>query len=90
MSNLISVIIRVLPANEDIDVKLPLNATATDVIDTLLSNDIGQRTDHSGNPITYQLSPKGKNRPIEADETLQSAQVQEGDVILMTPIFLAG
>ena len=86
----IKVIVRVFPNNEDVDVDLPLNATANDVIETLLEAGIGDRLDNSGNPITYTLTPKGKNVVIEENETLGSAQVQDGDVILMTPVFVAG
>ncbi|MTB52930.1 EsaB/YukD family protein [Lewinella sp. W8] len=87
---MVNVIVRVLPDNEDIDVSLPLTATATDVIEKLLENGIGSKTDASGNPISYQLAPKGKGRNINPEETLEAAQVQEGDVIMMTPIFVAG
>lgn len=86
----IKVIVRVLPQNEDVDVELPLNATAKDVIESLLDSGIGQRNDNVGNPITYNLTPKGRNIVIDENETLGAAQVQEGDVILMTPVFVAG
>lgn len=90
MSDTISVIVRVLPNNEDVEVKLPVEATASDVIETLLENGIGERIDQTGNPISYKLIPKGKNIEIGEDETLSVAQVQSGDVILMTPVLVAG
>lgn len=90
MSKEISVIVRVKPSNEDVDVNLPLNATASDVIETLLDNGIGSKKDDEGNDMTYQLVPKGKNTPIEEDETLSKAQIQDGDVLLMLPMFVAG
>ena len=86
----IKVIVRVVSANMDIDVDLPLNATANDIIETLLDEDIAPRNDHSGNPITYHLTPKGKNTILGEDDTLTDAKIQEGDVILMTPVFVAG
>lgn len=86
----IKVIVRVVSANVDIDVDLPLNATATDIIETLLEEDVAPRNDHAGNPITYHLTPKGRNVIIAEDETLADAKIQEGDVILMTPVFVAG
>lgn len=90
MSQEISVVVRVLPNNEDIDVNLPLDATASDVIETLLDNNIGQRSDTQGNPITYRLAPKGKNMSLAEDETLGDAGVQNGDILLMMPDFVAG
>ena len=86
----IKVIIKVLPSNEDVDVELPVNATPADIIEKMLESGIGPRNDNAGNPITYNLTPKGKNIVIGEDETLGAAQVQEGDVLLMTPVFVAG
>ena len=90
MASTIKLIIRVLPNNEDVDVDVPLDATAKDIIDTLLDSDIGQRHDNSGTPITYNLTPKGKNIVIEEHQTLEEAGIQEGDILLMTPVFVAG
>lgn len=91
MERTIKVIVRIVSSNEDIDVDLPLDATANDVIETLLEAGVAPRNDNSGTPITYQLTPKNRRSiVIEEEQTLESAQIQEGDVLLMTPIFVAG
>ena len=90
METSIKVIVRIVSTNEDVDVDLPINATAADVIESLLEGGVCGRNDHAGNPITYQLTPKGKGVIIGEDETLAEAKIQEGDVLLMTPVFVAG
>jgi uncharacterized ubiquitin-like protein YukD len=91
METTLKVIVRIVSSNEDIDVDLPSDATAGDVIDSLLEANYCDRNDHAGNPITYQLTPKGnKGLIIGEDQTLAEAKVQQGDVLLMTPVFVAG
>jgi len=86
----IDVLVRVLPGNDEVDVTLPVNATASDVIETLLDNGIAERMDASGNMISYKLVAKGKNETIDEEETLEAARIQKGDILLMTPILVAG
>ncbi len=87
----IKVIVRVVSTNEDIDVDLPLDATASDIIESLISGGVAPEFDNSNNPITYHLTPK-TNRSIvlEEEQTLAEANIQAGDVILLTPVFVAG
>ncbi|MBK9013926.1 MAG: EsaB/YukD family protein [Saprospiraceae bacterium] len=92
MEKEISIVIRVMPNADDVDVTLPLNATATDVIETLVGDpSLGiPRIDQQGNPISYKLAPKGKNRELGEDETLGHGEVQDGDILLMMPVVIAG
>lgn len=87
----IGVVVRVMPNADDIDVNLPLSATALDVIETLLESGLGiPRVDQQGNGISYKLAPKGSNRAINEGETLGEAQVKDGDILLMMPQVIAG
>ena len=87
----IQVIIRVMPNAEDIDVSLPLSATANDVIESLLEADLGiPKLDNEGKAISYRLTPKGSNQNIGEFQSLGSVQVQTGDILLMTPDVVAG
>lgn len=86
----LQVIVRVLPDNVELDVKLPKKATANDVISTILEQGKGSAYDKRGMPTTYRLTPKGRNIEIEENQTLEAAQVQDGDILLMTPDFVAG
>lgn len=90
MSQEISVIVRVLPKNEDVDVNLPVEATAHDVIESLLDEGVGVRVDQNGQPVSYRLIPKGKNSEIDENESLGQAKIQNGDILLMTPTIVAG
>jgi len=91
MSKEINVVVRLMPNADDIDVSLPLAATPKDIIDTLLDAGLGiPRVDQQGNPIAYQLIPKGKNDAVKEDETLDTAQVQNGDILMMIPKVIAG
>jgi hypothetical protein len=86
----ISVIVRVMPDNEDVEVTLPLNATATDVLESLFESGIGKRSDQQGNPVIYRLVPKGKDVAIGENQSLGEAQVQNADTLLMMPELVAG
>jgi uncharacterized ubiquitin-like protein YukD len=90
METTLKVIVRIVSTNEDIDVDLPANATAADVIESLLEANIFPRNDQQGNHVTYQLTPKGKGLIIGEDETLAEAKVQQGDVLLVTPVLIVG
>lgn len=87
----ISVVIRVMPNADDVDVSLPLNATPADVIETLLDADLDiPRVDPQGNPISFQLVPKGANVALDESESLKEGRVQDNDIILMIPKVIAG
>jgi uncharacterized ubiquitin-like protein YukD len=86
----LKIVVRLVAKNEDVDVEFPAEATASDVINAILDGGMVDRRDAAGNNITYQLSPKGANRVINENETLVQAQVQDGDVLLMNPVLLAG
>lgn len=91
MSKEISVIIRVMPNADDIEVTLPLESTPKDIVEALLDSDIGiPKIDPQGNPYVYELQPKGSNSAIQDGQSLQKANVQNGDTILMMADLIAG
>ena len=91
MNNEINVVIRVMPNMDDIDISVPQDSTATDIVEALLDSGLGiPRLDNQSNPISYQLVPKGKNEAIEATQSIEKAQIQNGDIILMLPRIIAG
>lgn len=91
MTEEINVVIRIMPNADDVDVSLPLDATPSDVIDSLLDADLDiPRIDPQGNPISFQLVPKGSNAALEEEETLKEGKIQKDDIILMIPKVIAG
>ena len=90
MSSIVSVIIRILPNNEDVDISVPLEATATEIIGSLLEKGLAERTDQNNYPINYKLIPKGKNVEIGENETLLQRNISDGDILLMAPVLVAG
>jgi hypothetical protein len=91
MDKEVNVVIRIMPNADDVDVSLPLNATPSDVIETLLEAGLGTpRVDQQGNAISYQLVPKGSNAAIGEEQTLGEGKIQAGDIILMIPRVIAG
>lgn len=90
-NSMILVKIRLHPSNQELDVDIPLTATAKDVIDQLLSAGLDiPAIDQQGNPINYMLVPKGSNEQIEDNQTVGDAHVQSGDVLLLMPNAVAG
>jgi hypothetical protein len=91
MNREINIIIRVMPNMDDVDISVHLDSTSTDIVEALLDSNLGiPRLDNQSNPISYQLVPKGKNESIDGPTTLEKAQVQNGDIILMLPRIIAG
>lgn len=91
MNQEINVVIRVMPNMDDVDISVPTEATASDIVETLLDAGLGiPRLDQQSNPITYQLVPKGRNEPLDNQNSVEAAKVQNGDIILMIPKIIAG
>ena len=87
----INIIVRVMPNADDIEVSLPLQATARDIIESLLDSGLGiPKVDNQGNPISYEIVPKGNPNIMKETQTILDAKVQETDVLLMLPKIIAG
>lgn len=87
----ISVVVRVMPNADDVDIELPLEATPADIVEEMLNAGLNiPRIDQQGAAISYKLVPKGRQQALGDYETLGQAQVQNGDILLMIPQVRAG
>ena len=89
MSNL-SVIVRVMPGGEELDVNLPRYSTGKQITDELLKANVAPTTDPDGNPYVYDLVTKRENIRIETDKTLHDLGITDGETILFIPQLVAG
>lgn len=89
MSN-ISIVIRIMPQAEDLDVDLPLHCTGKQIVEELLGNNIVNRNDDQGNPIVYELVSKALGKKIRPEDQLQDLAIPNGDTLLLTPKVFAG
>lgn len=90
MSDVVNIVIRVMPAGDELDVELPVFATGKEIIEELLSQRIAPRNDPDGNPYVYKLVSKRSNQEIKEDKTLQSLDIKEGETIYFVPKLVAG
>lgn len=90
MSDVVNIVIRVMPAGDELDVELPVFATGKEIIEELLSQKIAPRNDPDGNPYVYKLVSKRSNQEIKEDKTLQSLDIREGETIYFVPKLVAG
>lgn len=90
-SDVISVIVRILPAGDELDVELPLYSTSKEIIEELLNAGLGiERSDSQGNPHIFQLISKENGRELLSDKTLYDCGVKPGQTLLLTPKLVAG
>ncbi|MBK6622502.1 MAG: hypothetical protein IPH04_19480 [Saprospirales bacterium] len=90
MSDVVNIVIRVMPAGDELDVELPVFATGKEIIEELLSQKIAPRNDPDGNPYVYKLVSKRSNQEIKEDKTLQALDIKEGETIYFVPKLVAG
>jgi len=91
MENEISVIVRVMPSTDEIELSIPSSASPKDLIDYMLDADLGiPKLDGQSNRIVYQLIPKGKNEVLHEEKSFKEEEIQDDDVILMIPKIIAG
>lgn len=87
----ISVVVRIYPSGEELDVELPLYSTGKDIIDELLNANLGiPKTDAQGNQYFYELFCKDISKTIVPEKTLADLGVQSGYRLLLTPKLVAG
>lgn len=90
MSDVVNIVIRVMPAGDELDVELPVFATGKEIIEELLSQKIAPRNDPDGNPYVYKLVSKRSNQEIKEEKTLQALDIKEGETIYFVPKLVAG
>lgn len=89
-TSVITVIIRLLPGGDELDVELPLYSTGKEIVEELLNADLVPRTDPQGNPYTYKLVSKDSSLEIVPEKTLFDLGVKDGNTLLLTPQLVAG
>ena len=89
-SEVIAIIIRVMPSGDEIEVELPIYSTGQDIKDDLLSAEVAPRVDPEGQPYVYDLIFKRKNVSIGDTKTLFDLQIQDGDTLYLAPRLVPG
>jgi hypothetical protein len=90
MNDKISIIIRVMPNGDELDVELPLLSTGREIVGELLDAGIAPKADNSGNPYIYELFSKVSNVKIEEHKTLYDMNISDGDIVYFVPKLVAG
>jgi len=90
MSDVINIVIRLMPSGDELDVELPVFSTGRDITEELLSASVAPRTDPEGNPYIYEIISKASNVKIEEDKTLYDVGIREGETLYFVPKLVAG
>ena len=85
------VIIRILPAGEEHEIDIPVDATGREIIESLLEFDEINAPSHDpeGNQIFYKLVSKNSGIEVKPDLSLFEVGVNNGDTLFLTPSFLS-
>ena len=76
--------------NQEFDVELPGDAAMKELLPALI-NELGlPGTGPDGNRVNYELSSKRTAQELKENDTLESAGIKNGDMILLTSTFVAG
>ena len=86
----ITLVVRILPSGDELDVELPPYTTIKELVSELFNSGQVEQRDQQGNPYTYELALKGTNTPIMEDKTLHDIGVKHGDTLLLMPRLVAG
>jgi hypothetical protein len=86
----ISIIIRVMPNGDELDVELPVLSTGKEIVEELLGANIAPRTDANGNPYIYELISKVNSVKIEDHKTLYDMDIRSGEILYFVPKLVAG
>ena len=89
-TSVISLIVRLLPSGDELDVELPLYSTGKEIVNELLDAEVAPKFDPQGNPYIYKLISKATGKEIVPEKTLHSLTIREGDTLLLTPQLVAG
>lgn len=76
--------------NQEFDVELPDDAAITELLPALVKELGLPLTGQDGNQVAYELSNKRTGTELKESETLGSAGVKNGDLMLLTSTFVAG
>jgi len=87
-----SVIVRILPRGEEVDMELPATSTGKVIKESLLDHEELHipKYDEEGSQYSYKLVSKGSGKEISDAVTLYEAGVKDGDTLLLMPTIIAG
>lgn len=86
----LSVVIRIMPGGEDLDVTLPYSSTGDEITRKLLEAKVAPGADGEGNPFVYELVTERDNVRIAAEKSLHDLGVTDGETIFFIPSITAG
>ncbi|MBK8193656.1 MAG: GTP-binding protein [Lewinellaceae bacterium] len=86
ISELINIVIRVMPNGDELDVELPGLALGSEIITELLAAKVAPRVDPNGVPIQYDLVSKTIGKKMPPNQTVFDFGVKEGDVLYFLPV----
>ncbi len=89
-NEVITIVIRVMPNGDELDVELPDSSTGAEIITELLHASVAPKSDPEGNPYAYELISMRLNLKIETEKTLYESGVMNGDVVYFVPKLVAG
>ena len=89
-TQVISVIIRLMPSGDELDVELPLYSTGREIIEELKNGNLVPPNDPQGNPYTYKLVSKESGMEVVPEKSLFNLGVQDGNTLLLMPTIVAG
>lgn len=76
--------------NQEFDIELPDDSTMGELLPALVRELGLPQTGPDGNVVHYEISSKRTAHELKERETLGSAGVKSGDVLLLTSTFVAG
>ena len=89
-TDVIGIVIRVMPKGNELDVELPLFSTGKEIVDAMIQDGVAPRIDPEGNPYVYELFSKLSYTKIEDQKSLYDCGVQDGETLFLTPKLVAG
>lgn len=86
----INVTIRISMSQEEVDITLPVTATASQIINKLIGAGLGiSKVDESGDPYVYDLIHKASASRIGEDQMLEETKVRDGDILILSQDLVA-
>ncbi len=90
MSEIINLVIRLMPSGDELDLELPVFSTGKEIKEELLNANVVPRADQDGNPYIYELISKAANVRIDDDKALDDVGIKDGETLFFVPKLVAG
>lgn len=90
MSEIINLVIRLMPSGDELDLELPVFSTGKEIKEELLNANVVPRADQDGNPYIYELISKSANVRIDDDKALDDVGIKDGETLFFVPKLVAG